>query len=392
LASFKISLERMNKIIDTTLDVIDKSKIEIYEIAENARSESKKLENELQEAIRKTSETIDEVEFLESQMKEAKRRLALINKNFAKFSQEDLRVAYEKADDVRVKLVVKREQEAYLIRRRNELEARIKDSHRTVDKAEKLVGQVTTVMSYLSGDLMKISDEIQNVQEKQTIGFKIILAQEKERHRIAREIHDGPAQSMSNVVLKAEVCEKYIDIDVNQTRVELKNLKELVRQSLTDVRRIIYDLRPMSLDDLGLIPTLQKYIDNFKLQTGIDITLKHKGYFGSLRPEISLTLFRIVQEALSNIQKHSEAHNAAVNIEAMQDNLNVYVYDDGKGFDYTNIKERSPDSHGGFGIIGMNERVELLEGELKVVSSKQRGTRITVSVPINKEVSINEKN
>ena len=134
------------------------------------------------------------------------------------------------------------------------------------------------------------------------MGLRIIQAQEEERQRVARDIHDGPAQSMSNVVLKAEICERLFSVDLDKARDELQKLKDIVRDCLKDVRKIIYNLRPMSLDDLGLIPTLQRLILTFRNDTGIEATFNKNGVFDDISPGISLTIFRIVQEALSNVQ------------------------------------------------------------------------------------------
>ena len=248
----KINIGQLDKIIKKAIEAINNSKTEIYEIAESSRRECKKLDEELELLKRQVFELMAEVEVLEVALKDSKRKLMLINKNFGNYSQQELKDAYEKADNLRVELAVKRESEKYLIRCRNELEIRIKDAIKTVQKADNLITQVGAAMGYLSGDLQEISCQLEGLQYKQLLGLKIIKAQEEERQRVARDIHDGPAQLMSNVVLKAEICERMIDVDLDKAREELRNLKRIVRDSLQDVRKIIYNLRPMSLDDLGL--------------------------------------------------------------------------------------------------------------------------------------------
>jgi len=134
---------------------------------------------------------------------------------------------------------------------------RLKEAYKTVEKADNLISQIGISLSYLTGDLENVSLQIEDMKQKRLLGIRIIKAQEEERQRVAREIHDGPAQSMSNIVLKAEICERLVDSDPEKAKDELRTLKSVVRDTLRDVRKIIYDLRPMSLDDLGLIPTLQ---------------------------------------------------------------------------------------------------------------------------------------
>lgn len=388
--SRKINVAQLDKIIKRTIRVINESKSEIYEIAESSRRECKRLEDELEELKEQVKQLISEIEVLEVALKDSKRRLMLINKNFSLHTQEELKEAYEKADNLRVELAVKREMERFLIKRRNELEIRIKDTLKTVQRADKLITQVGAALGYLTGDLQEISLQLEGLQHKQLLGLKIIKAQEEERQRVARDIHDGPAQMLSNVVLKAEICERLIDVDLDQARNELQNLKKIVRDSLQDVRKIIYNLRPMSLDDLGLIPTLQRYILTFQEESGISVSFITKGSEPELKSVISLTVFRIVQEALSNVAKHARANNAVMQLEFLEKNLKLYVYDDGIGFDTAKLNDRNEDITSGFGLVSMRERVELLGGDMRISSKPGKGTRLNIIIPFTQEEEVND--
>lgn len=385
MANYKLDVVKLDSIIKKTIEAINNSKTEIYDIAESARRECKRLDEELKNLKKQVKELIEAVEVMESELKESKRRLMIVNKNHERYSQNELKQAYEKADNLRIGLAVKREQEQFLIKRRNDLEVRIKDAFKTVEKADNLISQVGVALSYLTGDLQEISLQLEDMQHRQLLGVRIIKAQEEERQRVARDIHDGPAQSMSNVVLKAEICERLIDVDVEKAREELKQLKRIVRESMQDVRKIIYNLRPMSLDDLGLIPTLQRYIMTFQEDSGISVSFKPRGVFDDIKPVISLTVFRIVQEAISNIKKHSNAENVAVNLEFTPKELMLYIYDDGKGFNVEVLKTRNEDMNSGFGLFSMRERVELLSGDFNISSSPGKGTRINITIPFMQE-------
>lgn len=391
LTSNKIDVVRLDKIIKKTIEAINNSKTEIYDIAENARKECKRLDEELSLLKEQVRDLISTVEHIEVELKESKKKLMLASKNYSQFSQEELRNAYEKADNLRIQLAVKREQEQFFIKKRNDLEVRIKDSYITVQKAENLITQVGAALGYLTGDLQEVSAQLEDMQQRQIVGLKIIKAQEDERQRVAREIHDGPAQLMSNVVMKAEICERLIDSDVEKAKEELRNLKKTVRESFQDVRRIIYDLRPMSLDDLGLVPTLQRLIMNYQEETDKVVSFRSKGNFDDIKPLISLTVFRIVQEAINNIEKHSSAKNVVVNIEALERELKLYIFDDGKGFDVKILKIRNDDISSGFGLLSMKERVELLDGEFQISSEPGKGTRINITIPFfEEEGKVNE--
>ncbi|MFW6238278.1 MAG: sensor histidine kinase, partial [Halanaerobiales bacterium] len=158
-----------------------------------------------------------------------------------------------------------------------------------------------------------------------------------------------------------------------------QDLKEIVRSSVKDVRKIIFDLRPMSLDDLGLLPTLKRYIDKFIRNTEIDINFQVLGNKERLKPAYEVTIFRLVQEALNNIHKHSEASSGKVILEFARQKVNIAISDDGVGFDTENVPEDK------YGLVSMRERCQLVNGELIIHSEKNRGTRINISIPLKKE-------
>jgi two-component system, NarL family, sensor histidine kinase DegS len=382
LATQKVDLGSLDQIIKKTIEAINSSKGEIYDIAENARNECRRLEEELRQLKTEVRELIDNVKRLEKELVESKRKLASVNKNFEKYTQEELKEAYEKADNLRISLAIKREQEQFLIKRRNDLEIRIKEASKTVQKADDLISHVGVALGCLTGDLMKWSMQIDNMAQRQMMGVKVIQAQEEERQRVAREIHDGAAQSMSNVVLKAEICEKMIDIDIEKSKEELRMLKRVVRDSLQEVRKIIYNLRPMSLDDLGLVPTLQRYTSNFQEETGIFVSFKTRGNYDNIKPVISLTLFRIIQEALNNVRKHANAKNVIIIIEFLKENAKLYVCDDGIGFNIEQLQAKRKDINGGFGLYSMRERIQLLDGNFEISSHHGNGTRINITIPL----------
>ncbi len=374
----------LNEVIEKTIQAIQSGKKEIFEICERARNECKEAEIELNLLKTKVVKTIIEVDKLETLEKKSRQRLMVVSKNFKKFSEEDIKEAYEIANDFQVKLTLKRHEEKELIKQRKRLEMRLRRSNEVVERAESLTSKVGLALGYLSGNLQGLFEQLEDIQQRQFMGMKIIKAQELERQRVSREIHDGPAQTMANIVLKAELCDRLIDIDKERAKQELKLLKEIVRDSLKDIRKIIYDLMPMSLDDLGLIPTIQRLVLNFENDTKANVDLSVNENKEVKESIIQLTIFRIIQEALNNIKKYAKAENISIKLDMGDENIYLKILDDGVGFN-VDEKVNSKDDKNGFGLYNIRERVDLLKGKIDINSEKGKGTKIRVVIPICKE-------
>jgi two-component system sensor histidine kinase DegS len=205
--------------------------------------------------------------------------------------------------------------------------------------------------------------------------FQII---EEERMRIARDMHDGPAQSMANLVLQAEVLEKLLLKDPAAMVSELIDFKSVVREALDETRRLIFDLRPMTLDDLGLVPTLRRFIKEFGDKSGIVARFHLVGEERRLPGNYEAVLFRIVQEALANVRKHAGARGVDVTLTLQSHRAVAVVKDDGEGFD-VNATEARQGRTRNLGLISMRERADLEKGALEIRSQIGKGTEVRVS-------------
>ncbi|WP_129723490.1 sensor histidine kinase [Xylanivirga thermophila] len=375
---------QLDQILKSTIDSLEKGKEQIFEIAEDSRNEWERLENNLKCVQEKVVRTIGETEKLEFLEQESRKHLMVVSKNFDQYSENDIKDAYETTRDLQVQLALKREQEQQYIQQRTEIELQIRRIKNTMERAEYLVGHVAAAMNYLSNTLINISDTLQDLQDKEMLGVKVIMAQEEERQRVARDIHDGLAQSLSNIVLRCEICEKLFTMDITRAGNEIKEIKQLVRDSLKEIRRIIFDLRPMSLDDLGLVHTLQQYVDNYSRESEIKVIVDCYDEEQHIDSVIEVAVFRIIQEALNNIQKYSQATRAIIKL-VIQDNMLVgTIVDNGTGFDVPSVLKMRPQNayEGGFGIIGMKQRAQLLKGKLDIESQPNKGTIITFEIPL----------
>lgn len=371
-----------SKVLDTILEkmitTVEESKHEIFEIGERCRQDYDSLINELEEVKSTVAKVIEQTDELETKSKFARRRLAEVSQHFRDFSEQQVREAYEKAHTIQIQLSMNRQRELQLRERRNELERRLHSLKDTIDRANHLVSQTTVVLNYLTSDLQSISEAIEDAKHKQEFGLRVIEAQEEERKRISREIHDGPAQMLANMLLRSDLVEKvYHENGMEEAIAEMRTLKELVRDSLKEVRRIIYDLRPMALDDLGLIPTLKKYLSTIESYKGSPvITYRHLGEERRLPTNYEIALFRLIQESVQNALKHAKATEIQVKSELRKNSFIATVKDNGVGFDIRSIRE------GAFGIVGMRERVSLLNGEISIHSKRGAGTLVIIQIPL----------
>ncbi len=204
----------------------------------------------------------------------------------------------------------------------------------------------------------------------------LINAQEAERARLSRKMHDGPAQALSNFILQTEIAMRLFDIDQTRAKDELNNLKMAATNTFQKVRNFIFELRPMMLDDLGLIPTMKRYMDTFKEQTSIEAVLSVSGSEHRLEPYLEVMLFRSLQELMGNAARHSQATQLKVQLNLDDTSVRITVDDNGKGFDPEKISES-----GGIGLKVIKERVEMLGGHLSIDSVLGQGSRVEMDVP-----------
>ena len=206
----------------------------------------------------------------------------------------------------------------------------------------------------------------------------IVNAQEAERQRLSRQMHDGPAQALSNFILQTEIAMRLLDVDPSQAKAELGNLKSAAMGTFQKVRNFIFELRPMMLDDLGLVPTIRKYVDAFKEQTSLDVSLTVTGNERRLEPYLEVMIFRAVQELLGNASRHSQATAAKIHLDLANEIIRVSVDDNGKGFDAESVRNGSS-----LGLKPIQERSEMLGGGFEIDSAAGKGARVAFSVPVH---------
>jgi two-component system sensor histidine kinase DegS len=288
--------------------------------------------------------------------------LQQIQDQFDSIPRADIRMAYDSALDAQQRLFVMRGQ------------------------LEKLQSDQTHLTKYIE-HLKRLQQlfETEMVIDKKNGGKAnsglemVITAQETERKNLSRQMHDGPAQTLSNFILQTEIALRLFDIDQSKAREELNNLKSTAMSTFTKIRNFIFELRPMMLDDLGLFPTVKRYVETFQEQTGIETNVLITGSERRLESYIEVMIFRAIQELLSNVAHHAEATKVKVQINLEENNIKVTVDDNGKGFE-----PDSEQSQNGIGLKIIKERAEMIGGSFTIDSVSAQGTRISFHVPITK--------
>jgi len=213
------------------------------------------------------------------------------------------------------------------------------------------------------------------------LSTRVARAQEKERERIARELHDGLGQALTAIKLDLSAARRSLSLDLGKASDYLEKARLLTENSLDELRRIAFDLRPPALDHLGLVAALESYARAFEQRFKVAVTVAGNGFASRLPLEVETALYRICQEALANIAEHAQASRCTLTIEQTRDAVKLTVQDDGRGFDPGAIA--GPDGAvRGIGILSMERRVEELGGEFRVQSRPREGTAILVAVPL----------
>ncbi len=284
-------------------------------------------------------------------------------------SKTDIRNAFNSAMDAQQRLLVMRGQLDKLQEQKNAL--------------QKYQSMLEEVLDYLlngknkSGTVHESSDRVAMLE-------MLITSQESERQRLSRQMHDGPAQALSNFIVQSEIASRMYDIDQSKAKEELEKLKSSAMSTFQKIRSYISDLRPMMLDDLGLVPTIKRYVHNLKEQTGVDVNLVVNGTYRRLKPYIEVYIFRAMQELIGNAIKHNMDNVSKIKIDVsltLENNLaKAEIKDNGKG-----IKQEEIQSSGGLGLKLIRERAQLLGGSLEIVSSESDGTQVSLTIPVEDE-------
>lgn len=338
-------------------------------LAEDTEKERAQVESDAREIDSLVKQTASEVDKLQQRQIDSAQRLRQVEANLEAYPREEIKSAFAAASDSQMRLFMMRNQLEQLQNKQRTLQLYRGQLDRLALVARQIAESAHPVVMPGPGE--------RRIDHQSII--QIIDAQELERQHLARQVHDGPAQSLTNLILQAEIVERLFDIDLAKARGELGNLKTAANTTFQRIRDFIFDLRPMMLDDLGLIPTLKRYVQTFESKTRLPIHLSTVGE-NPLPSYIEVTAFRAIQELLSNVARHAHASRVQVGLDLHSDPVVVTVEDDGSGFDVDAVLAAAR-QRGSSGLPNLEKRVQMLGGQVQIQSATGRGTKIRVELP-----------
>ena len=384
---------QLRRLLTSTIDTIEDNKTQIFDIYQNTRNEVDEARTRLAELKKRVAESIERVDALTADEQKAKQRLAAVSRNFTEHTEDEIRETYEAVSIIQINLAIEREKEQTMRVERDKLEIRLRYLHNVVARAEHMALSIGSVLSYLSTQVSGVLWKIEAVQKDKFVGARIIKATEEERYRISREIHDGPAQDLANALFTTTITERLMDKDMAEAKKTLAELREELRKCLTGVRQIIFDMRPMALDDLGLPQAVEQLIQLFGERGKLHGTFSMEGEHYTLPKHVEIAIFRIVQEALNNVVHHAKTNKVRVRMHYTAQALTVLIADDGVGFDPSRLTEEPEETDDAldmetqrrlrgrhFGVIGMEERAKIIGAAIQILSEPGKGTKVHLRV------------
>lgn len=346
-------------------EATDTEQSPLEEFIDSITTELDQVRTELKEISLLVEQSQGEVDKLAQRNASITAHLHQMQAHFETVPREDIRSTYEAFQDAQQRLFTMRGQ----------LE-KLQSDEAHLRRLEEFLGRAVTLL----GGHSEFETAVEGEQGGDGVIQQIISAQEDERRKISRQIHDGPAQALSNFILQTEIAQRLFKSEPEKASEELNNLKTAAASAFANVRDFIFDLRPMMLDDLGLVPTVRRYIEAYKEKTGLDISLGFTGTERRLEAHKEVLAFRAVQSLLRYIRDNAQATQVKVILDLGENELRLAIEDNGRGVDILGLSE---DEAMKYGLHALQDRVERVGGSFEAESSAGQGSHISFTFPIS---------
>lgn len=344
------------------------------EIVEIITAEMRRIKDALGEIKVQIDQTQTVVNREQQRNTDIATELRTVQDNLETIPRQDIRAKYDEALDARFRLSTMRGQLEKFQANREHLEQEMALLNRLLNKLQGV------------DILPDVAQAQESAGPRAGVNIvRIVQAQEDERQRLARQMHDGPAQSLTNFILQAEICQRLFDRNPDRAAEELENLKTSASTTFQKVRDFIFDLRPMMLDDLGVVPTVRRYVESFREKHELDATLDLLGEERRLENHREVILFRGIQELMVEARDFANATKIGVKLDMSPERVKVTVEDNGRGFDVQSALAAENEAHNTDSriqsITTLKEKFELVGGSLSVTSGETEGTVVRLELP-----------
>lgn len=373
-----MQMDNLEKVLNNVIATLEQGRGEIFDISQDCHEQVTALEVEHREINLEIRDVINQVTEMERQERRARVRLMEVSRDFNRYNQESIREAYEAARELQIILIDLRQKEQYLHRRRKEMGIQIKKFDNIAQKADHFLQSTGMALKILQGNVERINDSLEDIQRKQQMEMWIIESQEAERRRIARDLHDGPAQSLASMLIRLDLIGHLWGDDSQNILEEIDNIRQMGKETLSDIRRLMFDLKPSLMHEDNFATTLRDFFHDYEAKYNFNIEFVLFGKERKYDMSLEIALFRLVQESLTNVRKHSGMKSALVKLEDRGEELTLIIKDEGGGFELEQVR----DNKESYGILGMMERVKLFGGQMEILSSRGLGTQVIIKVPL----------
>jgi len=343
---------------------------------EKTQQDYEQTQRDLKEINILIKQSAAEVERLAQRNAQAASQTKQLQTNFETLPREYIREVYESLTDVQQRLFTMRGQ-------LEKLQSDQRNLERLSELQQALLGMTAGMPSLPSGARGKPGSLYRPGDASGVI--RVIQTEEAAKQSLVREMHDGPASSLSNFILQAEICQRFFDVNPDRARAELNALKSAAASTFNDVKDFIFDLRPMMLDDLGVVPTLRRYVESFSEKNGLPVAITVTGVERRLESHIEVTIFRGVQELLNNALTHAQPAQIQVAVDLEHNQVSAVVEDNGSGF---NVEEALSGENQTIGLSALRERIETLGGTVDIQSRLGQGSRVEFVIPVEAETVV----
>lgn len=379
--------QAITDILENTIGTLVENKSSLLSISDALKEEYEKKKVEIHKINQELPVIFQNTKKLRLLDRQLRNGLLKSSGNFTEQGYKNMEAMFNEVNQVHEAYLNAEQEEFNMVRRRDMLELELKQSISMMEKAENIVQQFMISISYLQNSLKKYSqnaNNIQLIQEDESIRhyLELFTYVENEKLRIARDLHDGPAQQIVGTLMNVEICANAAQKDIQKGIVLLGKLKQDLANTLTDIRTIIFDLNPAPLEQLGFEKAIHNMLYSILNKDQISISFFYNMDETKVSKTLQNTIYRLIQELINNVKKHSKANRVLLRISIVNDYIYIHLMDNGVGFQVPEDLDSFRVNKKSYGISNIYTRIKELNGTLAINSDANNGTCFKIQLPM----------